>query len=254
MNMELYRSAVNDIKVNQKLVKELAVKMKEKQVNQNRQIRFGVLVAAMAILIASVFSVQNLIRKNSENKVAQLSAGKSIKLSKGTIYINKIEGTKSSKLLIPEGSYSKEYTLPQLAEVFGKNPLPSIPKDFRPASESTNITYDSQGKMLFMSTLSYSKDIEHPESPIIDIKLNKNSLPPKDCLYNTDTLKESVIGSTKVVIGSMKQGDKFNDDGKPTTFYDMYSAEFIYNGVGYNITTRRTDGETFLNLLYSIIK
>lgn len=103
-----------------------------------------------------------------------------------------------------------------------------------------------------MSSLSYSKDIDNPDAPSIDIKLNKNALPLTDCRYTSD-VKESVIGTTKVVIGAITMEDKFDADGKPTEFYDIYSAEFIYNEIGYNITAKRTDGETFINLLNSII-
>lgn len=249
MNKDIYKAAVNDLKVDEKVVKELAIKMKEKP--RKSVGRYSVLAAGMAILIITAIFLNNkgLL---ADGKIAQLKAGDSITVSKSTIYINKIEGTASSKLFIPEGSTSKDYTMEQLTELFGRNPMPAIPKDFKALSNGTNITFDPDGKMLFMSSLSYSMDIDNPDAPSIDIKLNRSSLPPKDCIYSNDA-KESVIGNTKVVIGAMIMEDKFNDNGKPTETYDVYSAEFIYDEIGYNITAKRTDGETFINLLNSII-
>jgi hypothetical protein len=256
MNKDLYRAAVSDIKVKEELVKELAIKMKEKSRTEKKIGNYKFLAASVVILLVAAIFIKSRFELISSARVGQLSAGNSITLSKGrgTVHINKIEGIASSKLFIPEGAYSKDYTLQQLVELFSRDPLPVIPQEFKAGSNITNITFDAQGKMLFMSAISYSKDINNPDAPSIDIKLNKNALPPKDCLYGSDTLKESTIGSTKVVIGAMSMGDKFNDEGTPTSFYDVYNAEFIYHEVGYSITAKRIDGETFVNLLNSIIK
>lgn len=252
MNKDVYIAAVNDIKVDEKVVKELEIKMKEKP---RRSIgKFSVLAAGMAILIMAAIFLNNsglLVG----NKIAKLIPENSITLSKGkgNIYINRIEGLVSGKLLIPEGSTSKDYTMEELAAFFGRDPLPKIPNGFKAQSSGTNITFGPDGKMLFMSSLSYSKDIENPDAPSINIMLNKNALPPKDCIYTSD-VKESVIGSTKVVIGAITMEDKFDASGKPTEFYDVYTAEFIYNEIGYNIIAKRIDGETFIDLINSIIK
>lgn len=251
MNKDIYVAAVDDIKVNERVVKELKIKMKEKP--KRSIVRYSVLAASVAVLIiAAIFlSGRGLL---TGNKVAKLTPGDSITLSrgKGTIYINKIEGKVSGKLYIPEGATSKDYTMEELAGFFGRDPLPKIPEGFKPLGSGTNITFGPDGKLLFMSSLSYSKDINDPDAPSIDINLNKNALPPKDCIYTSD-VKESVIGSTKVVIGAVTMEDKFDASGKPTEFYDMYTAEFIYNEIGYNITAKKIDGETFINLLNSII-
>lgn len=251
MNKDIYISVVDDIRVDEKVVRELAIKMNEKPIRKIG--KYSVLAASLAILlITGIFINNNGLL--SGKKIAQLSAGDSISLSKGkgTININKIEGIVSSKLLIPEGSTSKDYTIQQLIEFFGRDPMPKVPEEFKAQSNGTNITFGPDGKMLFMSSLSYSKDIDNPDAPSIDIRLNKNALPLTDCRYTSD-VKESLIGSTKVVIGALTMEDKFDVNGKPTESYDVYSAEFIYNEIGYNITAKRTDGETFINLLNSII-
>lgn len=251
MNKDIYIAAVNDIKVNERVVKELKIKMKEKP--KRNMGRYSVLAAGMAVLIiAAVFlNGKGLF---TGNKVAKLTPGDSITLSRGqgTMYINKIEGIVSGKLRIPEGSTSKDYTMEELAQFFGRDPLPKLPEEFKPMGNGTNITFGPDGKMLFMSSLNYSKDINNPDAPSIDIKLNKNALPLTDCKY-TSNVKESVIGSTKVVIGAITMEDKFDASGKPTEFYDVYTAEFIHNEIGYNITAKRIDGETFINLLNNII-
>jgi hypothetical protein len=252
MNKELYKSAVDDIKVNEELIKELTIKMMNKQVRPKGSGKYGIIAAALAIVLLSAVFIQNIYRQNNHNKIVQLTAGDSIKLpkEKGTIYINKIEGINSAKLFIPEGAYTIEYALDELAEVFGRNPLPEMPKDFRASGNNTSIIFEPEGKILYMNPIIYSTNFENPEAPSINIKLNRDALPPIDCIYNTDNTKESLIGSTKVIIGAMSQ----KDEGNPSFSYTIYSAEFIHYGVGYNITANGTDGETFLNLLYSIIK
>lgn len=251
MNRDIYRAAVDDIKVNEKLVKELAIKMKEKP--KRSMGKFSILAAGMALLIiAAVFLNRNGMFGGQ--KIAKLIPGESVALSggRGTIYINKLEGIASGKLFIPEGSTSRDYTMEELAGVFGRDPMPKLPEGFKPVINGTNITFGPDGKMLFMSSLSYSSDIDNPDAPSIDIKLNKNELPPKDCIYASDTV-ESLIGSTKVVIGAVTMEDNFDEADKPREFYDLYTAEFIHKGIGYNITAKRIDGGTFINLINSII-
>ena len=256
LNKDLYKAAVNDIKVNEDLIKELSIKMKNKPNKINGIAKYGVIAASVAVLLIAAVLVQNKMSLFTDKKITQLNAGETITLSKGrgNIYINKIEGIKSSKLFIPEDASSKDYTIKQLAEFFGRDPMPAIPEEYKPAMDTANVIFDHQGKMLFMSSILYSTDINNPDSPSIDIKLNKDALPPKDCLYNTSSVKESTIGSTKAVIGTIKMGDKFDANGNPAAFYDVYSAQFIYNGIGYDITAKRTDAQTFINIINSIIK
>lgn len=256
MNKDLYKSAVDEIVADERIVRELSKKMIEEPVRLRRKTRYGILSAAAVLLLIAVIALGNNNNLISGNRIAQLNTGVSITLpqGKGTLYINKIEGMTSSKLFIPEGAYSKDYTLEQLTGFFGRGPLPKIPDGYKAESDSTNITFDPQGKMLFMSTISYSMDIDNPDASSIDIKMNKDALPPKDCLYSRDTLKESTIGSTKVVIGAISMEDMPNDEGKASASYNVYSAEFIYNNIGYSITAKRTDGQTFIDLLESIIK
>lgn len=255
MNKDLYRAALNEIHVNENKVKELAEKMKEKPKKSMIIGRYGIIAAGIAVLLIAVIIIKGNGGAISGKSEVRLSEGSSVTLpqGKGTIYTNKLEGKVSGKLLIPEGSISKDYTMEQLAEFFGRNPLPGMPEGFKLEGSGTNIIFDPQGKMIFMSPLVYSKDIENPDAPQINIKLNKDALPPKDCIY-TSAVKESTIGSTRVVVGVSVMDDKFNSEGKPTSSYDLYSAQFIYNGIGYDITATRIDGQTFLDLLTSIIK
>lgn len=255
MNRDLYKEAVNDIRADEKLVKELAVKM-EKNLKKPRRStgKFSIIAASVAVLLIAAVFVQNRFGLIPGNKLAQMNPGESITLSggKGNIYVNKSEGIVSGKLFIPEGAYSKDYNMDELAELFGRNPIPVIPEGFKQEGISTNITFGPDGKMLFMSPLQYSRDINDPNAPIIDIRLNKDALPPKDCIYSTEP-KESIIGGTKVIIGVSKMEGGINEQSSPSEVYEVYSAEFIHKGIGYNITAKRTDAQTFLDLLEDII-
>lgn len=246
MNKDLYKAAVDDIKVNEKFIEEVELKMREKQRKVNKLSTFGIAAASLAVVITAGIFLYDTVGVKPGKDVAQvdkahISTSKDAKAD--TIYVNKLEGIRSAKLFIPEDAYSKDYTIDQLKELFGRNPVPAMPKDFKAVSDTTNITFEANGKILFMSALSYSKDINNPEAASIDVKLNKGKLPPTDCIYASET-KESVIGSTKVTIGSIALEDKS----------EIYSAQFIYDGIGYNLTASKVDKDTFIDLLKSIIK
>lgn len=256
MNKDLYKAAVDDIQVSEELMNRLNLNIKNNKKEFALKVRYGIAAACAVIVIFGVVFMQFGRELFSDKKIGRLNPGTEISISQGNIHIytNKIQGIKSSKILIPEGSVSKEYNIENISKAFGRNPLPAVPKDFKLENNSISITYNPQGKMLFMSALSYSKDINNPSSPTIDMKFNKNALPPRDCLYSSANLKESIFGATKVTIGSATLSDKVNEDGKTEGSYDVYSAQFIYKGIGYDITAKRIDADTFIGLLKSIIK
>jgi hypothetical protein len=172
--------------------------------------------------------------------------------NKTSIVINKVGSKVSSKLFIPEDAYNKDLTLAELTQYFGKNPMPTVPSEFTPVSDKASIIFNADGSILFMSPFTYSKDANDPDSPSISIQLNKGKLPPRDCIYTTTPI-DSVIGNTKLTIGLMKETDSL-DATSPTEAYDVYTSQFIYNGVGYSISASRIDEKAFVNILKTIIK
>lgn len=256
MNKKIYKAAVDDIRADSKLINETAKKMQETNRSKHHIYRYGTLAACMAIVLVSVFFLQNMLNKSSSGYPVHLSAGKTITLTdgKGKIYINEVGRSISSKLRVPEGSYSKDLSMSELNQYFGRNPLPTTSKDFKPESNSVNIMFNADGSIFYMSPLRYYKGTNDEVSPKINIQLDKGKLPIRDCFYKGNVEKESVIGNTKLVIGSIQMGEKFTDQGTPTEYYDVYYSQFIYNGIGYNISAERVDGDMFIGLLESIIK
>lgn len=253
MNKDLYRAAVNEIKPDEKILKELKLKMKDKQPVKAGMSRYRLVLISAAAVIVIAFALQStgLIGRH---EAIQLKPGSTIALSngKGSIYVNKTGGKMSAKIFIPQDAYSKDYTLDQLSELLGRSPLPEMPKGFKADVIKTNVTFDSKGKILFMSSIIYSTDTENPEAPSIEIKLNKDQLPPRDLIYVSKPV-ESVINGTKVTIGAAVVADKFDNSGKPAASYELYSAQFIYNGIGYDITGKRVSGQEFIKLIEDIL-
>lgn len=172
---------------------------------------------------------------------------------KPTTYINKIANIGAGKLLVPEGAYSKELSMAELNEYFGRDPMPVVPNGFIPTSDKANIMFKTDGNIFYMSEFSYSKDINDPNSPSISLQLSKGALPLRDCFYSSSP-KESVIGNTKLVIGLIKMNDGSLDQSQTAESYNVYTSQFIYNGIGYDITAKRIGEQSFLALLKSIIK
>lgn len=208
-------------------------------------------VTFKAPLVSEVVDVQNT--KGQKFKfIMPKSDTSATKTDTGTLYINKVSSLSSPKLLVPEGTYSKELTMNELSEYFGRDPMPIVPDGFKPDNDKSNIMFKSDGNIFYMSEFTYSKDINDPNSPSISLQLNKGALPLRDCFYSSNP-KESMIGNTKLVIGLMKMTDSSTDQNS-TTDYDVYTSQFIYNGIGYDITAKRVDEQSFLTLLKSIIK
>jgi hypothetical protein len=136
----------------------------------------------------------------------------------------------------------------ELKNYFGRDPMPVVSSDFKPVSNTANLMFKPDGSIFYMGEYTYTKDINDPKSPSIGIQLNKGALPLRDCFY-TSAPKESIIGTTTLVVGHAKvSGDPAEGS------YEIYTAQFIYNGIGYDITANRIDQKSFVDLLQSIIK
>lgn len=206
-------------------------------------------VTFKAPLVSEVVEVKNT--KGQSFKFIMSKAGNVIKdTNKESIFINNISSISAGKLLVPEGAYSKELSMTELSEYFGRNPMPIVPTDFKPQSDKVDIMFKADGNIFYMNEFSYSKDINDPNSAEISLQLNKGSLPLRDCFYNSEP-KESIIGMTKLIIGSIKMNDSTN---LSTGDYNVYTSQFIFDGIGYDITAKKIDEATFLSLLKSIIK
>lgn len=210
-------------------------------------------VVFKAALVSEVVEVQNT--KGQKFKLimpdktpAPVAPTTSSTSSKETIHINPVASLMAPKLLVPEGSYSKDLSMTELAAYFGRDPMPAVPEGFKADTDKVTIQFKADGSIFYMSGYNYSKDMNDPNTSTINIQLNKGALPLRDCFY-TSSPNESVIGNTQLVIGSAEM-----KDDPAGASYQIYTSQFIYNGIGYDITARRVDEQSFLKLLHSIIK
>jgi hypothetical protein len=308
-NKQLYKAAVDEVKVDDKLLTETAIRLMEirkieneisnrdfegdhnssknnrysnnngndkssssKSKSKNRygnMHKYGILAACAVILVVSVFFLKDKFNQSpiakhpnakqpvvdKNNYPSALKANMTIALAdgKGKLYINEVEGIRSSKLRIPEGSYSKDLSMSELKEYFGRNPVPVIPTGLKQAGDTTNIMFHADGSIFYMHGIQLTKDINDAKSPNIVIQINKGAMPLNDRFYKGDVEKESNIGTTKLIIGAMKMGENYSEQGVATSYYDVYYSQFMYEGIGYNISAERVSADAFMELLEGII-
>jgi hypothetical protein len=282
----IYKSAVKEIKVENNLINDTAIKMMESKktiedpkLKNRRKSIYGhaALATCVMFLIGAVFLLQNRFNQsqiakqpnskqqavvvndnNSGNKKypAQLSPKLTVTLNDGNgkLYINEIDRIVSTKLRVPEDSYSKDLSLVELTEYFGKNPVPVFPEGLKLAGNTVNVIFNADGSVFYMNGLQLYKDINDVKSPNISIQLDKGALPLVDCFYKGDNEKESIIGNTKLIIGSLRVGEDYSEQGVAGSYYDVYYAQFMYDGIGYNIKAERVNAQSFIELLEGIIK
>jgi hypothetical protein len=313
-NKQLYKSAVDEIKVDNRLLAETALRMMEirkagnetgngkfdgnskfsennrysdsdsnmknndnndKSRNSSEDIRksksryggtykYGILAACAVIMVVSVFFLKDKFNQSPIAKQpiaissiypAALKPNMTIALAegKGKLYINEVEGVRPNKLRLPEGAYSKDLSMSELQQYFGRNPIPVIPTGFKQAGDTTNITFHADGSIFYMYGIQLIKDINDIKSPNMVIQINKGSMPLNDCFYKGDVEKESTIGTTKLIIGALKMGEDYSEQGVPASYYDVYYSQFMYEGIGYNISAERVSVDAFIELLEGII-
>ena len=141
----------------------------------------------------------------------------------------------------------------ELKEYFGKNPIPVIPTGLKQAVDTTNIMFHADGSIFYMYGIQLTKNINDIKSPSILIQINKGAMPLKDCFYKGNVKKESTIGTTKLIIGALKMGEDYSEQGVPASYYDVYYSQFMYEGIGYNISAERVSVDAFMELLEGII-
>lgn len=277
MSKEIYKAAVDEITADPMLIKKTMENITQRKKNKRNIYRYSAVAACIIVTLTATFAVPKILNlwpaeevpgsqgndthtagnttEQSNPYPAQLHAGETIALAdgKGSLHMNTIEDAAPAKLAVPEDSYTKELTVEEMTEYFGRNPLPAVPEGFKAESDKANFMFKADGTIFYMSPFHYYQDMNNPESPNVAIQMDKGALPRRDCFYRGDMDKESLIGSTKVVAGVLKMGEKFTEQGEPTSYYDIYYAEFVHDGIGYSITAERVTGEVFIELLESII-
>lgn len=197
--------------------------------------------AAVILIIAGVVISQLL----PDPQAINLEPGQSIKYGKGTIFINNITRT-DPKIGMPPDADFKDLTLADLPAIFGRAPVIGLPEGFQPDSETFSAMIFRNGTVFLMNGLSFSADPSDPEAARIVFDLNdQGELPLSDCRFGNE--QASTLGGVEMLIGvETIEGD--------AGAIEMYTAQFVANGIGYRIRATNMAGDVFLSILEAIVK
>jgi hypothetical protein len=151
--------------------------------------------------------------------------------------------------LDPEETYAQKLTFDELCEYYGRNPLPGfVPEDLTFSAADTEYTeysifYFNNGDIAFdVTPFSYdSADF----SRSLHLEVSKGRLPARDYGTPGDPVK-SYIDGVEMILGNAVY--TYADNSTIT----VYSAEFLYQGIGYFISSDNLTEKEFLDVLHSI--
>ena len=160
--------------------------------------------------------------------------------------------------------------LPMTQEEFfdylGRDPRPaSLPEDLTvhtpDDSESVTLYRDAEGNAVnecvtytFEAPLPDGVDYE-PTQRRLTLNVAKGILPARDYLFLAEGTADSNIGGTPLTVtrSVMTYGPYDPETHEPAGSYELYSAEFLYNGVGYFLYSDNLTQQEFVDILCSIL-
>jgi hypothetical protein len=197
--------------------------------------------AAAAILVITL----SVVLTNLKPAPVQLEAGKSVTLSNGSLFINAITPS-SGKIRMPPDAETVELSLDDLAGIFGRQPIPTLPEGYQMSSKTVSAIMFRVGTVFMMNGITFAKDPDDPASAQIMFDLNdQGELPISDCVFGSD--KASVLEGVEMKLGVE------TIVGEEASF-EMYVAEFVINNIGYRIRASHMTGEEFIAILEAVVK
>lgn len=191
-------------------------------------------------------------------------------LSQNTIILNEIEqpvaSTKIANFAADESLKSEDWTQTQIVEYLAVSPIPSyVPEDLTwgvPQADQafTQKVYRKKDDNSFAyDTFSYSfmapqltREL-NPLRRVLKIDVAKQKLPVADCLYMTESAEISTVIGVEMKLGISKVPYEFDEEKKPTSYYELYVAEFIHNDVGYRLVSSNLTQKEFTDVVTSVI-
>ena len=202
------------------------------------------LSSAAAVVAVATLSIVLLLPKPAD---IRLEAGKSLDLKNGTLFVN-ITTPSGGKIGMPPDAETVDYSLADLTGVFGRNPIPALPEGYKAVSDTVTATMFRTGTIFLMNGITFMTDPEDPKAGAVVFDLNdQGELPLSDCGYGDGTM--STLDGVEMLVG-MQTIDEGTGDGP----YDVYTATFVANGVGYRIRGIRVPAADFLAVLEATVK
>jgi len=187
-----------------------------------------------------------------------------VKLSSGVLnFVDANTPANSAKLYFdPKTTHEEEWTPAQVIKYLGKDARPGyLPTVFSTTEQTAGKTnsfviMNNDGTANYDNiSYYYNGNPDDTTAPSLEVKVSKGKL-PRDCvIYRASNQIPSNINGHTLSVGYEKIGvGLYDENSKPMQVYDQYSAEFLYDGIGYRIVSKGLPQEEFVKVLLSIIK
>lgn len=290
MFRQTYKTVFSRIRPDEKLLADTKNKMRSvseiAQLNTGKWMKFGAAAACLVIIAtAAVLLTPNrpqLVTTVPESSSVQKSVPQSaagpeirtelqngkyepvVRLKNGVLnFIDSNVPQVSAKMYFdPEKTHEEQWTQEQVESYLGKDVRPGyLPEVFSAAEQDAGtspqfIIMNNDGTVAYDNIgYYYYADSDDPASASLEVKASKGKL-PRDCvLYRSKEQKKSDINGHAIFVGHEKMQDMtVADSGEPAETYDLYYAEFLYDGVGYRIVSKKLPQEEFVKVLISMVK
>jgi|GEM_PF-4868655 len=162
----------------------------------------------------------------------------------------------------PKTTHEEQWTQEQAVAYLGKDVQPEyLPEVFTKTEQTAGKTpqfviMNNDGTVAYDNiSYYYNGDPDDANSPSLSVQASKGKL-PRDCLlYRSKDQTKSNISGHEISVGhEMLKDEVLTESGTPTGSYDLYYAEFLYEGNGYRVVSRRLPQEEFVKVLLSLVK
>ena len=288
MNREEYRKWMDTIQPSAELVQ--ATKQKMRQPRPAKTLRWvagaGVACAAVVAAVAVAWpastptspgTMPETAEKTTEPQstmvqpqdqptiITALTDGEhqeKVILSNGELYFREedfMTGARVDWALL--GGREEKWTKEQATAYLGRAFQPEyVPEDLQQKEESYYVIVNDMGEILQnLFSASYAAPRDGDYAPLqrkLSIEVAKEEIPLQCGVYLYDSEEISQINGLPVGVGycQLSYGPYTGEGKTPAGYYDVYVAEFIYEGIGYYIEGRNLTQTEFIQVLQSIIR
>lgn len=235
MNKKEYIKAIEKISVSEEKMLEISEKI---QVNKTRKSivlnKYKLIVAVVSIII--ILYVSNIhFNRNISNTTKYIS------LQNGKFFFNKVKSfdLQEAKIKLPEDAIEVTWSFEKVKDYFKKDfSLIYIPPTIKDNNleESVSVYVDKSGDVIFDNITYYYGDF-NTHGFILTIS---KEMPLNDEVFLTNKTRMSQINNTNILILEINS--------------EHYYASFLYDGIGYTITSNGISQPQFIKVLQSIIE
>ncbi len=244
MFKKYYKSLNDQIVPDEKLVEKTKKGIENKRFKTKPLYTYSAVFACFAVLIVSgLFLKESNLFSNKKETYLSFMAAPQV-------------ATNRKLFFDAENSKEEFYSLSQIIDYLGEDFRPDFIPDYLTEQEDypQQIVFDLEGNVVYDNfNYGYYENIDAFAVRSINIQVSKGKLPQTCTLYLADNTLPSKINGHEILASYSKQG-VFDGGDEPSSYQDVYYAEFVYSDIGYIVNTTGLTEDEFIQVLDSIIK